>query len=149
MPASKIGEFERQLKGQEDGLNRLTVDEYLENIANPVKRSPATARQARKNLQAKLQARFQDELSQTMDTLDAEVVAIKKAKETMSNLAGLHNPDLRAGGKDIIADFGDRQVNSSIGPQWGPKIENLKAAAENIPSSIRKSTFLNVKLHKC
>ncbi|MGE8339367.1 DUF6861 domain-containing protein, partial [Pseudomonas laurylsulfatiphila] len=39
MPASKIGEFERQLKGQEDGLNRLTVDEYLENIANPVKRS--------------------------------------------------------------------------------------------------------------
>ncbi|MDU8588524.1 polymorphic toxin type 15 domain-containing protein, partial [Pseudomonas syringae] len=29
MPASKVGEFERQLKGQEDGLNRLTVDEYL------------------------------------------------------------------------------------------------------------------------
>ena len=47
LPASKIGEFERQLKGQEDGLNRLTVDEYLENIANPVKRSQKAARQAR------------------------------------------------------------------------------------------------------
>ncbi|MFJ3368314.1 DUF6861 domain-containing protein [Pseudomonas sp. NPDC086251] len=149
MPASKIGEFERQLKGQEDGLNRLTVDEYLENIANPVKRSPKAARQARKDLQAKLQERFQDDFSQTMDELDAEEAAIKKAKETMSNLAGLHNPDLSAGGKDIIADFGDRQVNSSIGPQWGPKIANLKSAAENVPQSIRESTFLNVKLHKC
>ncbi|MDD0999675.1 polymorphic toxin type 15 domain-containing protein [Pseudomonas sp. TNT2022 ID1044] len=56
---------------------------------------------------------------------------------------------MRAGGKDIIADFGDRQVNSSIGPQWRPKIANLKAAAENIPTSMRESTFLNVKLHKC
>jgi hypothetical protein len=58
LPASKIGEFERQLKGQEDGLNRLTVDEYLENIANPVKRSRAAARLARKDLQDKLEARF-------------------------------------------------------------------------------------------
>jgi hypothetical protein len=149
MPASKIGEFERQLQGQEDGLNRLTVDEYLENIANPVKRSPKAARQARKDLQDTLQARFQEDFSQSMDELDAEVAAIKKAKETMSNLAGLHNPDLRAGGKDIIADFGDRQVNSSIGPQWRPKIANLKAAAESVPRSMRESTFINVKLHKC
>ena len=149
MPASKIGEFERQLKGQEDGLNRLTVDEYLENIANPVKRSQKAAKQARKDLQDTLQARFQEDFSQFMDELDAEVAAIKKAKETMSNLAGLHNPDLRAGGKDIIADFGDRQVNSSIGPQWRPKIANLKAAAENVPRSMRESTFINVKLHKC
>lgn len=84
-----------------------------------------------------------------MDELDAEKAAINKAKKTMSNLAGLHNPDLSAGGKDMIADFGDRQVNSSIGPQWGAKIKNLRAAAENIPDSIRGSTFLNVKLHKC
>jgi hypothetical protein len=67
----------------------------------------------------------------------------------MSDLAGLHNPDLSAGGKDIIADFGDRQVNSSIGPQWRPKIANLKTAAEQVPKSIRESTFINVKLHRC
>ncbi|MBV7478809.1 DUF6861 domain-containing protein [Pseudomonas sp. PDM31] len=149
LPASKVGEFERQLKGQEDGLNRLTVDEYLENIASPVKRSRAAARQARNNLQNTLQRRFTEELSQVMDLLDAETAAVKKAKETMSNLAGLHNPDLSAGGKDIIADFGDRQVNSSIGPQWRNKIENLKSSAESIPKSVRGSTFLNVKLHKC
>ncbi|WP_338921192.1 polymorphic toxin type 15 domain-containing protein [Pseudomonas silesiensis] len=149
LPASKIGEFERQLKGQEDGLNRLTVDEYLENIANPVKRSQKAARQARKDLQDKLRERFQREYQKNMSPLDAEDFAIKKAKETMANLAGLHNPDLSAGGKDIIADFGDRKVNSSIGPQWRPKIANLKAAAENVPQSMRESTFLNVKLHKC
>jgi len=149
MPASKIGEFERQLKGQEDGLNRLTVDEYLENIANPVKRSRAAAKRARKDLTTTLKKRFQREYQKNMTPLEAEAEAIKKAKETMSNLAGLHNPDLSAGGKDIIADFGDRQVNSSIGPQWGPKIAHLKAAAENVPQSMRESTFLNVKLHKC
>ncbi|UFI44597.1 DUF6861 domain-containing protein [Pseudomonas savastanoi] len=149
MPASKIGEFERQLKGQEDGLNRLTVDEYLENIANPIKRSKAAATMARKKLQTDLQQRFQDEFSHTMDVLDAEDAAIKKTKEVMSSLAGLHNPDLSAGGKDVIADFGDKQVNSSIGPQWRNKIQNLKKEAENIPQSMRESTFLNVKLHKC
>ncbi|RMN59557.1 DUF6861 domain-containing protein [Pseudomonas savastanoi] len=149
MPASKIGEFERQLKGQEDGLNRLTVDEYLANIANPIKRSKAAATMAQKKLQTDLQQRFQDEFSQTMDVLDAEDAAIKKTKEVMSNLAGLHNPDLSAGGKDVISDFGDKQVNSSIGPQWRNKIKNLKKEAENVPGSMRESTFLNVKLHKC
>lgn len=148
MPASKVGEFERQLKGQEDGLNRLTVDEYLKNIANPVKRSPAAARAARKDLQDQLEERFQNDFPD-LDILEAEEAAIKKAKETMANLAGLHNPDLGAGGKDIIGDFGDRQVNSSIGPQWRPKIQNLKAAAEKVPESLRGTTFLNVKLHKC
>jgi hypothetical protein len=149
MPASKIGEFERQLKGQEDGLNRLTVDEYLENIANPVKRSRAAARQARKDLQDTLQERFQKDYLKTMSAKTAREESVKKAKETMSNLAGLHNPDLSAGGKDIIADFGDRQVNSSIGPQWRPKIANLKKAAETVPTKLRSDTFLNVKLHKC
>ncbi|WP_325948611.1 DUF6861 domain-containing protein [Pseudomonas putida] len=148
MPASKIGEFERQLQGQENGLNRLTVDEYLKNIANPVKRSPAAAKKARKDLQDQLEERFLNDFLD-LDVLEAEEAAIKKAKETMANLAGLHNPDLSAGGKDIIGDFGDRQVNSSIGPQWRPKIQNLKAAAEKVPESLRDSTFLNVKLHKC
>ncbi|WP_268798054.1 DUF6861 domain-containing protein [Pseudomonas huanghezhanensis] len=149
MPASKVGEFERQLKGQEDGLNRLTVDEYLENIANPAKRSQTAARRARKHLQASLQTRFQREYSKTLGPVAAKAESVKKAKETMSNLAGLHNPDLSAGGKDIIADFGDRQVNSSIGPQWGPKIKNLKKAVEAVPATLRGDTYLNVKLHKC
>jgi hypothetical protein len=149
MPASKISEFERQLKGQEDGLNRLTVDEYLENIANPMKRSPSAARKARRELEDKLINRFQEELLQTLGPREARAQSIERARQTLSNLAGLHNPDLSAGGRDVIADFGDRQVNSSIGPQWRSKIKRLESAAQTVPVSMRGGTYLNVKLHKC
>ncbi|NVL26805.1 hypothetical protein F2S73_07135 [Pseudomonas syringae pv. actinidiae] len=149
LPASKIVEFKRQLKGQENGLNRLTVDEYLENIANPVKRNRTVAKIARKNFQAKLQSRFQDEYSQYMDPVIAKAESLKKAKETMASLAGLHNPDLSAGGKDFVRDFGDRQVNYSIGPQWKPRVASLKEAVEAIPMHLRSKTYLNVELHKC
>ncbi|NWC95921.1 hypothetical protein HX855_26270 [Pseudomonas sp. IPO3778] len=104
---------------------------------------------ARKKLQTHLQQRFQDEFSQTMSPKTAKIESLKKANETMANLAGLHNPDLSAGGRDVISDFGDRQVNSSIGPQWKNRIKNLKDAAESIPKMMRESTLLNVKLHKC
>ncbi|MEX5541508.1 DUF6861 domain-containing protein [Pseudomonas poae] len=148
LPVYKVGEFKRQLKGQEGGLNRLTIEEYLENIASPVKRSPEVAKRARKELESRLRKRFLKDFPD-MDRKEAQTTAINKAKETMANIAALHNPDLRAGGKDIIGDFGDRQVNSTIGPQWRPKIKNLKEVAEKVPESLRKSTFLNVKLHKC
>jgi hypothetical protein len=60
---------------------------------------------------------------ESLSTKEAGTASLKKAKEAMSNLAGLNNPDLGAGGKDIIGDSGDRLVNSSIGPQWKPKIK--------------------------
>lgn len=149
LPASKHGEFERQLKGQQDGLNRLTVEEFLENVANPIKRNPAQAKLARKRFFRDLELRIREELLETMSSREAKTIAAKRAKETMSTLAALHNPDLIAGGNDVISDFGDRQVNSSIGPQWKSKVENLKSAVEHAPKSGEKPTYLNVKLHKC
>jgi len=149
LPASKGDEFVRQLKGQEGGLNRLTVEEYLENIANPQKRNKTIAALARAKLSNQIRSRLEEAYSATMSPTKAKALAKKHAKETMSTLAALHNPDLSAGGKDIIADFGDRQVNSSIGPQWKSKINGIKAAAERIPLSARKHTLLNVKLYKC
>ena len=149
LPASKHGEFERQLKGQQDGLNRLTVEEFLENIANPAKRDPRIAKIARKELYDKLQERIQRDLMKTMNAIEARKLSVKQAKETMSSLAALHNPDLIAGGRDTISDFGDRQVNSSIGPQWKSRVEGLKAAAEKASKSGVGSGLLNVKLHKC
>ncbi|MFR0675021.1 DUF6861 domain-containing protein [Enterobacterales bacterium AW_CKDN230030176-1A_HGKHYDSX7] len=149
LPASKGDEFVRQLKGQEGGLNRLTVEEYLENIANPQKRNKTIAALARAKLSNQIRRRLEEAYSATMSPTKAKALAKKHAKETMSTLAALHNPDLSAGGKDIIADFGDRQVNSSIGPQWKSKINGIKAAAERIPLPARKHTLLNVKLYKC
>ncbi|KAF4557211.1 DUF6861 domain-containing protein, partial [Pseudomonas sp. CES] len=149
LPVSKHGEFERQLKGQQDGLNRLTVEEFLENIANPAKRDPRIAKIARKELYDKLQERIQRDLMKTMSAIEARKLSVKQAKETMSSLAALHNPDLIAGGRDTISDFGDRQVNSSIGPQWKSRVDGLKAAAEKASRSGVGSGLLNVKLHKC
>lgn len=149
LPSSKWEEFGEQLEGQQAGLNQLTVEEYLRNIANPVKRSSTIARKARKYFQTSLEQRFQVEFSVKMDPVDAEIEAVKKAKNIMSTLSALHNPDLIAGGNDIIGGFGDRQVNASIGPQWKKKIAEIKKVAERVPEELRKSTFVNVYLSKC
>ncbi|NWC83556.1 hypothetical protein HX798_25180 [Pseudomonas putida] len=149
LPASKHIEFERQLKGQQDGLNRLTVEEFLENIANPAKRDPNIARKARKKLYDDLRKRAYRDLAEQMSPIEAKKLSTKQAKETMSSLAALHNPDLIAGGKDLISDFGDRQVNSSIGPQWKSKIGVLVQSVKQQSKAGGASSFLNIKLHKC
>lgn len=149
LPSAKIGEFNRQLHGQEHGLDQLTVQEFLSNIASPHKRSSSLAKSARNAFENSLNERFLDEFALIMDAVDAKDAAVEKARQTMANLAGLHNPDLTAGGKDIVSDFGDKQVNSSIGPQWKNRIKNLQKAVENTPPSLRSDTLLNVKLQKC
>ncbi|WDY57246.1 DUF6861 domain-containing protein [Pseudomonas sp. PSKL.D1] len=149
LPMSKHAEFERQLKGQQEGLNRLTVEEFLESVANPVKRDPKLAKQARKDLYLALKERIQMDLSKRMGKREAIKLAEVQAKETMSTLAALHNPDLTAGGRDVISDFGDRQVNSSIGPQWGARLGGLREAAEKMADAGGAAGNLNVKLHKC
>ncbi|HEN8799629.1 TPA: hypothetical protein U8251_002205 [Pseudomonas putida] len=149
LPASKHGEFERQLKGQQDGLNRPTVEEFLENVNNPIKRDPKFAKKARRDLYTNLRDRIHQDLSRTMGPREARKLSETQAKETMSTLAALHNPDLSAGGRDTIADFGDKKVNSSIGPQWKSRIGGLRQVAEEMAGSGGGSGHLNVKLHKC
>lgn len=120
---SKIPEFDRQLGGQEKGLNDLTVDEYLRGReafrAGDKVRDPRVATMARLRLKNGLVENLTEELQSTGMSYDqARNKAEILAKEKMRTLAALHNPDLFAGGKDVIADFGDRSVNSSIGVQW-------------------------------
>ncbi|QHG66307.1 DUF6861 domain-containing protein [Pseudomonas putida] len=149
LPEYKIGEFKRQLNGQEDGLNWMTVEEFLENVSSPSKRNSGVAKRARERYQGSVQQSIENELQKTMDAFEAQQVAIEKTLNRMSVLAALHNPDLIVGGKDAISDFGDRKVNSTIGPQWKSKIPKLKKAAETVPPELRGTTRMNVKLHKC
>ncbi|MEX5353524.1 DUF6861 domain-containing protein [Pseudomonas juntendi] len=149
VPEYKIGEFKRQLNGQEDGLNGMTVEEFLEKVESPNQRNKGLAQRARRKEQEVIQEKFAKELRKTMDPSEAQRIAIEKARNRMSITAALHNPDLIAGGRDVISDFGDRQVNSIIGPQWKTKIPNLKKAAETVPLELRGSTRMNIKLHKC
>lgn len=154
MPASKIAEFDRQLAGQQKGLNELTVDEYLKGrdafTAKAVVRNPRTATNAREELRIELEAKFFDQLLLDGAAPEhAEALSKEMTSKKMSTLAALHNPDLFAGGKDIISDFGDRRVNSSIGPQWPNRIGGLDAAARDVPEAMRATTKVSAKLERC
>jgi hypothetical protein len=151
---SKIPEFDRQLVGQEKGLNDLTVDEYLRGReafkAGEKVRDPRVATMARLRLKNGLVENLTEELQSTGMSYDqARNKAEILAKEKMRTLAALHNPDLFAGGKDVIADFGDRSVNSSIGVQWRGRIDTLDEAIMNSDAADRHKTKVNAKLERC
>ena len=154
LPRSKIPEFDRQLGGQERGLNSLTVDEYLQGRqafdAGDAVRNPKVARQARADHEESLRLGLIDQLRESgMSRAEARTKAAEMAKEKMKTLAALHNPDMFAGGKDAIGDFGDRNVNSRVGPQWKSRVGDLDEAARNAPKADRNTIRLNAKLERC
>jgi hypothetical protein len=123
------------LGGQEKGLNALTIHEYVAGraafAAGDVKRDPQKARMARMEYAEKMQEQHSEELRAIgVPYGDAIRLAKIRTGEKMNALAALHNPDLIGGGKDIISDFGDRQVNSSIGPQWKSRARHIDDAVQ-------------------
>jgi hypothetical protein len=151
MPHSKIPEFDRQLVGQEKGLNALTIDEYLTGreafISGDVKRNIPRSRNARAQFALKLERDAAQELSHKGYSLDeSQKMARRISESKMKVLAALHNPDLISGGKDVIDDFGDRQVNSSIGPQWKSRVNYLDQAVSSYVSNAGSNFGLDEKL---
>ncbi len=61
----------------------------------------------------------------------------------------VHNPDMIAGGKDVVTSMGDKGVNSSIGSQWKDRVDELDKAAKEVPAHERGDTKMNVKLKRC
>ena len=154
LPSVKFPEFDRQLAGQEHGLNGMTVDEYVtgRDAFDPANRDAAVARRARAEYQQKVERDLRRQLgAQGMPSKDAAAKAAVLAGERMKVLAALHNPDLIAGGKDVIADFGDRNINSRIGAQWKTqgRIEGLDEAALRVPPAERGAVKMNAKLERC
>jgi len=159
LPSSKHAEMDRQLKGQEAGLNDMSVEEYLEarSVFDSSIRDKSVARKARADYRKKIeQARFRDLLAETGDAKVAKKEAKEHAKETMKTMHALHNPDLVAGGLDEIADFGDGEVNKTIGRQWlqakkGEKsrLDVMDEAASKVPPLERKGTRMNGGLERC
>jgi len=154
MPSSKIPEFDRQLAGQEKGLNNLTVAEYLKardafkdrlNV-----RDPKIAKQARVDIQNNFQSElFEKFRSEGLSPASAMSKATEIARDKMKKLAALHNPDLYSGGMDVIGDFGDRQVNSSIGAQWRSRVSELDKVAGSIAQVEQERTKINTQLKRC
>ncbi|RXU37591.1 polymorphic toxin type 15 domain-containing protein, partial [Pseudomonas syringae] len=150
----RIPEFDRQLAGQEKGLNDLTVEEYLkgrEAFKNgEALRDPIVAANARKLLGGRMEDQLLDKLiGENVPPEQALILAKKMTEQKMATLAALHNPDLVAGGRDVINDLGDRRINSSIGPQWQSRIGSLDTAASQVPAAIQNITKINAKLERC
>lgn len=158
LPAEKFAELDRQLAGQQAGLNALTVAEYLEARARYTAclRRGSVARRARSARQTALLAeRLQALLREGMAEEDALAVAKADVARQMRDLHALHNPDLIAGGRDVIADFGDGEVNSTIGRQWNrPRgedatpVQDLDAAARQVPAAARLHVHMNGRLQR-
>lgn len=155
LPQGKVPEFDRQLAGQEAGINNMTVEEYVKGReafgSGKSMRDPSIARKARENYQEKLRRNLIGEYQATgLSPRAAEEKAMQDAVEKMRTLAALHTPDMVAAGEDKIGDFGDRNINSRIGAQWnkGQRLVELDKAANAIPESMR-STKMNAKLERC
>lgn len=148
---SKGVEFQRQLKRQQDALNKLSVKDYLDARAYFGKNGRGTGmaqKQARADYRDHLIEKFTEE-NIAADIADPKSAAIKKAKDMMAQLAALHEPDMIAGGKDVVSGMGDRSVNSSIGSQWKSRIEVIDEAAKKVNGSERANTTMNVDLPQC
>ena len=162
-------EYDRQLTGQQDGLNKMTVQQYLDNrkAYADIKRkgSGPAQREARDKFKDKLTTKYKKELRKKgIKGEDLLRQADSMTNSDMKTLNALHNPDMYAGGFDgvdpqggkVELDIGDASVNKSIGSQWNKKgdeaasrvglmdVEAQKALAEYGPN-----TKMNVDLHRC
>lgn len=112
-------EFEKQVKAQEDGLNNMTIDEFLKNREKYKQNGRDTQEGGDAQRRAREKAKMEkiNELrEQGMPRKEAEA----EADKWLSKQAALHNPDQVAGGDPTkVTGVGDRKVNSSIGAQWG------------------------------
>lgn len=153
LPPSKHAELDRQLAGQQKGLNALTVQEYLSARSgfDPAGRDPNVARRARTSWRDKLMRERNQALREAgCDAAVAQDRAGAYASQQMRSLHALHNPDRIAGGRDVISDFGDGQVNSTIGRQWNmarhgelSRVQQLDSAALCVPEGRRADTRMN------
>lgn len=159
LPASKYPEMDRQLKGQEQGLNDMSVEDYLaaRKAFDPKNRDRRAAAKARNEFKESIREKKRDELRSSGTSMqEAEQLAEAYATTAMDTLHALHNPDLVAGGADNIADFGDGEVNQTIGRQWNraksgraTRIQELDAAANRVPVGERRGTKMNGGLERC
>lgn len=153
-PDHDESEFERQIKAQEEGLNNLSIADYLKNRTAYKNngRSKEGAKAQRKARRAAEKAKMNELISNLKISVEE---AKAKAKEWIKTQAALHNPDQAAGGDPTnITGVGDAAINKSIGAQWKKNAvileeavrkymeeHNLSETAEEL-----KDIYLNVKL---
>ncbi|MFD6394857.1 polymorphic toxin type 15 domain-containing protein [Nocardia sp. NPDC060259] len=156
---AKPMEMVDQLTGQIDGLNSLTAAEVVHNL-NTVQRAGNAQKNARKQykaaatLQELAKARRLAALNPAaLNGLSPAAYAKKIVDDRMKGMAALHEPDIIAGGADVIRfdsnglpRLGDVGVNSSLGSQWkGKKHDAIRAYSEELVATGRGNELMNVE----
>ena len=157
-------EYTRQVKGQEEGLNKLSIKEYLDNreaYANRLNEQKLSGKKNPSGRDTKGNAQQQlvrdDALNRKIKEYKDQGLTRKEAKEKadewIKTQAALHDPDQIAGGNPLnVTGMGDKRINSSIGSQW-------KSRANDVEKQVRKyikdnslsekdleKIYLNIKL---
>ncbi|WP_448565358.1 contractile injection system protein, VgrG/Pvc8 family [Thalassotalea ganghwensis] len=160
-------EFYRQLKDQQDGINKMTVGKYLQNrqalkdlidehghkkARRILTKGSAAQNVARKKYEDEIyESLFDNYLDKGISFEKAEELAISNTKKTLEELAALHDPDMIAGGDDKINRLGNTNVNSSLGSQWSKagRVASMDEAAEKALAEFGPNAQMNVELTRC
>lgn len=156
---SYLREYAKQLRGQEEAINRLTANEFTaaRDAYSAVGRNPVA-----NEMQEAFRDRFAGQLRRSIfrglvqngtQAAQALPLAIEKTGILMDKMAALHEPDMVAGGwaNPNPTKMGDTGINSSIGASWNQKgrLDSIEKVAKNAITNGKGDAPLNVKLELC
>jgi len=157
-------EYERQVKGQEEGLNKLSIKEYLDNreaYANRLEEQKLSGKKNPSGRDPKGNAQQQlvrdDALNRKIKEYKAQGLKLEEAEEKandwLKTQAALHDPDQIAGGNPKnVNGMGDKRINSSIGSQWKTRVADVEEQVRkyikdnNLSEKDLEKIYLNIKL---
>jgi hypothetical protein len=150
-PNHSQAEYERQIRLQQEGLNEMTVEEYLQNSDRY--RQQGRAPEGNQAQEAARRAAREDKVDELIRAGRTPQQAETEADAWLRTQNALHNPDQIAGGHaDQIGGMGDAGVNKSIGSQWEKRgiaqsmDEHIRREAARMTPAQRRTTRLNVEL---
>lgn len=144
--------FAEQVLGQEDGLNSLTVYDFLTNYENRQNngRDTNSSHAQQEYRQALVEAITEDIMSENPELSFED--ARNDALSCVGILAALHNPDQIAGGSGHgVTGAGRRNINSALGSLWRhgraqELYERVREASSGWSEAEMRNTYLNVRL---
>ena len=163
-PALDPIEFERQLTGQQEGMNKLTVAAFLANRDQYIKTSKENKAKQNKNGGRNLKEGNPAQELARQKAFKAKVAELRRqdrsltkgqaeidANNWLETQAALHDPDQVAGGYAThITGMGDGRVNYAIGGGWPSRIkaidQQIRAYAKNMTPEEQQTTYLNIVL---
>lgn len=154
-----LKEMADQLQRQQSAINEMSAFEFKaarEAFASSGRNSAAGAAQAayRQRMTSQIERSIRsDLLDKGVGPSAAAATAATRARDVMSGLSALHNPDMVAGGWGTSppTSLGRADVNSSIGASWNQegRLAALDKAADDAIRSGNGDQKMNVKLEPC